>query len=73
MPPDQGLELASHVIVSTESQIGLDARLERGKAQFLETAALVSSERLRELGECGAPPKRKRAPQELRCLRRLSL
>ena len=57
---DQRFELADHVAVMAEREVGLDPLLERGQAELLETRALVPGERLRDLGQRGPAPERKR-------------
>ena len=62
---DQRLELADHVAVMPEREVGLDPPFERGEAELLEARALVPGERLRELGECRPAPERERVAQQL--------
>ena len=73
MAGDQRLELADHVAVPAQGELGFDAPLERGEAQLLETGALVAGELLRELGQRRPAPQPERVPQELGRLRRISL
>ena len=62
---DQRLELADHVAMVPERELGLDPQLDRGEAKLLEPRALVPGERLRELGQRLAAPERERAAQQL--------
>jgi hypothetical protein len=62
---DQRLELADHVPVMAEREVGLDPPLECDEAELLETRALVFRERLRELGKRGPAPERERLTQQL--------
>ena len=62
---DQRLELADHVAVMPEREVGLDPPFECGEAELLEARALVPGEGLRELGECRSAPERERRAQQL--------
>ena len=61
---DQRFELTDHVAVMAEREVGLDPPLERDEAELLETRALVSRERFRELGERGPTPERERLAEQ---------
>ena len=54
----QPLELGDELGLTAECEVGVDARLERGQAEFLEAADLGLGERL--VGEVG---ERRSAPQ----------
>jgi hypothetical protein len=65
MPGDEGLQLADDVSVPSQREIGVDPQLERSEPKLLETSALVSRERLRELGKGGPAPERQRFAEHL--------
>ena len=69
---DQRFELTDHVAVMAEREVGLDPLLERCNAELLETRALVPGERLRDLGQRGPAPERKRVTQQLSRLRSIA-
>ena len=63
---DEHLELAHHLGVAPQRQIGLDPLLERGEAKFVEPRDLGLRERLvREVGERRTTPERQADAQRL--------
>ena len=66
------LELRDELVVTPESQIGLDALLDRREPQLLQPRRPVLGESLvREVAERRAAPQRERRSQELGCRRRV--
>ena len=65
---DERLELAHHLGVATQREVGLDAPLERREPELLEASGLGVGERLRELGQRRPAPQRQRAPDEVGCV-----
>ena len=63
---DERLELADHIAVVAEHQVGLDPVLQRGQARVLQARDLALSERLiREIGKRLAAPQPQRRLQQL--------
>jgi hypothetical protein len=66
MVADQRFELADHLRVVAERQLGLDALLDGRQAQLLEAGDLALGEGLiREIGERGTTPEREGVSQQL--------
>ena len=68
VPRDERLELADHLAVAAQSEIGLDPILERRQPLVLEASGLAHRERLVcHIGERVAAPERERRGQQLAC------